>query len=183
MVPMGKCTCMLKRKFCVASFWFLSIVILFVFVFFSFTAHILYILGQILGYFREHGPRLFTVLLYTLFYIIMHVIYISEYFFFYTTVYHYLPQDCSPHCVKRLAEVNESTNKCFPKDWSKHKWSVVECPFRKALWLKDINAISLLKNVNRSWRMEVNNFPKQLINVITLKLSRSKLLPLFLYRG
>jgi hypothetical protein len=28
---------LLKRKFCVASFWFLTIVILFVFVFFSFT--------------------------------------------------------------------------------------------------------------------------------------------------
>ena len=81
MLPKGKFICMLKRKFCVASFWYLTIVILFVFVFFSFTAHILYILVQILGYFREHGPRLFTVLLYTLFYIIMHVIYISEYFF------------------------------------------------------------------------------------------------------
>ena len=37
MLPKGKCICMLKRKFCVASFWFLTIVILFVFVFFSFT--------------------------------------------------------------------------------------------------------------------------------------------------
>ena len=111
----------------------------------------------------------------------MHVIYNSEYFSFYTIVYHNLPQDCSPPCVKRLAVVNETTNKCFPKDWS--KWSVVEFPFRKTLWLKDINAISLLKNVNLSWRMEVNNFPKQLINVIALKLSRSKLIPLFLYTG
>jgi hypothetical protein len=34
--------------------------------------HILYILGQILGYFREYGPILFTVILYTLFYIIIH---------------------------------------------------------------------------------------------------------------
>jgi hypothetical protein len=30
MLPKGKCICMLKRKFCVASFWFLTIVILFV---------------------------------------------------------------------------------------------------------------------------------------------------------
>ena len=37
MLPKGKCICMLKRKFYVASFWFLTIVILFVFVFFSFT--------------------------------------------------------------------------------------------------------------------------------------------------
>jgi hypothetical protein len=37
MLPKGKCICMLKRKFCVASFWSLTIVILFVFVFFSFT--------------------------------------------------------------------------------------------------------------------------------------------------
>jgi hypothetical protein len=37
MLPKGKCICMLKGKFCVASFWFLTIVILFVFVFFSFT--------------------------------------------------------------------------------------------------------------------------------------------------
>ena len=37
MLPKGKCICMLKRKFCVASFWFLTIVLLFVFVFFSFT--------------------------------------------------------------------------------------------------------------------------------------------------
>jgi energy-coupling factor transporter transmembrane protein EcfT len=35
MLPKGKCICMLKMKFCVASFWFLAIVILFVFVFFS----------------------------------------------------------------------------------------------------------------------------------------------------
>jgi hypothetical protein len=87
------------------------------------------------------------------------------------------------HTVKRLAEVNETTNKCFPNDWGKNKWSVVEFSFRKALWLKDSNAISLLKNVNPSWRMKVNNFPKQLVNVIALKLSRSKLIPLFLYTG
>jgi hypothetical protein len=151
-------------------------------VFLLYSTYLIYIRTN-LRILSRTRPQIVHVLLYTLFYIIMHVIYISEYFFFYTTVYHYLPQDCSPHCVKRLAEVNESTNQCFPKDWSKHKWSVVECPFRKALWLKDINAISLLKNVNLSWRMEVNNVPKQLINVITLKLSRSKLLPLFLYRG
>jgi hypothetical protein len=36
MLPKGKCICMLKRKFCVAIFWFLTIVILFVFVFFSY---------------------------------------------------------------------------------------------------------------------------------------------------
>ena len=37
MLPKGKCICMLKREFCVASFRFLTIIILFVFVFFSFT--------------------------------------------------------------------------------------------------------------------------------------------------
>ena len=37
MLPKGTFICRLKRKFCVASFWFLTIVILFVFVFFSFT--------------------------------------------------------------------------------------------------------------------------------------------------
>ena len=37
MLPKGKFICIFKRKFCVASFWFLAIVILFVFVFFSFT--------------------------------------------------------------------------------------------------------------------------------------------------
>ena len=37
MLPKGKCICMLKRKFCVASFRFLTIIVLFVFVFFSFT--------------------------------------------------------------------------------------------------------------------------------------------------
>ena len=37
MLPKEKCICMSKRKICVASFWFLTIVILFVFVFFSFT--------------------------------------------------------------------------------------------------------------------------------------------------
>jgi hypothetical protein len=37
MLPKGKFICMLKRKFCVAIFRFLTIVILFVFVFFSFT--------------------------------------------------------------------------------------------------------------------------------------------------
>jgi hypothetical protein len=37
MLPKGKCICMLKRKLCVASFSFLTIVILFVFVLFSFT--------------------------------------------------------------------------------------------------------------------------------------------------
>ena len=35
MLPKGKCICMLKSKFCVASFRFLAILILFVFVFFS----------------------------------------------------------------------------------------------------------------------------------------------------
>jgi hypothetical protein len=29
----------------------------------------------------------------------------------------------------------------FPKDWSENKWSVVEFPFRKALWLKEISSI------------------------------------------
>jgi hypothetical protein len=33
MLPKGKCICMLKRKFCVAIFWFLTIVILFVYQF------------------------------------------------------------------------------------------------------------------------------------------------------
>jgi hypothetical protein len=37
LLPKGKCIYMLKGKFCVASFWFLAIVILFVLVFFSFT--------------------------------------------------------------------------------------------------------------------------------------------------
>jgi hypothetical protein len=31
MLPKVKCICMIKRKFCVANFWFLTIVILFVF--------------------------------------------------------------------------------------------------------------------------------------------------------
>ena len=38
MLLKGKCICMLTRKCCVASFWFLTIVILFVFVFFYFTS-------------------------------------------------------------------------------------------------------------------------------------------------
>ena len=71
----------------------------------------------------------------------MHVIYNSECLPFYTTVFHYLPQDCSPHCIKRFAEVNETTTNFFPKDWSENKWSVVEFPFRKALWLKEISSI------------------------------------------
>jgi hypothetical protein len=37
MLPNGKFICMLKRKFCVASFRFLTIIILFDFVFVSFT--------------------------------------------------------------------------------------------------------------------------------------------------
>ena len=40
MLPKGKFICMLKRKFCVASFRFLTIITLFVFVFFSFTPSI-----------------------------------------------------------------------------------------------------------------------------------------------
>ena len=40
MLLKGKFIWMLKRKFCVASFRFLTIIILFVFVFFSFTPNI-----------------------------------------------------------------------------------------------------------------------------------------------
>jgi hypothetical protein len=36
MLPKGKCICMLRGKFCVANFRFLTNIILFVFVFFSF---------------------------------------------------------------------------------------------------------------------------------------------------
>jgi len=53
-------------------------------------------------------------------YIIIHVIYNSEYFSSYTTVYHFLPQARSPHCVKRLAEVNETTQKGFSQKLGKN---------------------------------------------------------------
>ena len=40
MLPKGNCICMLKKKSCVASFRFLTIITLFAFVFFSFTPSI-----------------------------------------------------------------------------------------------------------------------------------------------
>lgn len=45
----------------------------------------------------------------TRFYIFIHIIYNSEYFPFYTTVYHFRPQAHSQNCVNNFAEVNETT--------------------------------------------------------------------------
>jgi hypothetical protein len=59
MLPKGKCICMLKRKFCVARFWFWTIVILFVFVFFS--GSWLFILWFHCGFCNKKGTfRVFT---------------------------------------------------------------------------------------------------------------------------
>ena len=147
------------------------------------STYLIYILGQIFGYFREHGPRLFIVILYTYF-ILSYILYTTVNIFPFIPLFIIIFHKTVRHTVSNaLRKAMKPQQFVFPIDWSKNKWSVVEFPFRKALWLKDINAISLFKNVNLSWRMEVNNFSKQLINVIALKLSRSKLLSLFLYTG
>ena len=67
--------------------------------------------------------------------------------------------------------------------WSTKMLSVVEYPLRNAAWFSCISEISFEKKFNLVLIIEVNNFPKQLISVIALKLSGSVGQPLFLYTG
>ena len=60
---------------------------------------------------------------------------------------------------------------------------MVEYPFLKPVWFSEIMLNSFAKISNLELIIEVNNFPRQLINVIALKLSGSVGLPLFLKTG
>jgi hypothetical protein len=58
--------------------------------------------------------------------------------------------------------------------------SIVEYPLRKPAWFSCISVTSFAKKLSLVLTMDVNNLPKQLINVIALKLSGSVGHPLFL---
>jgi hypothetical protein len=58
--------------------------------------------------------------------------------------------------------------------------SIVDYPFRKPAWFSYLSVTSFAKKLSLVLTMDVNNFPKQLINVIALKLSGSVGHPLFL---
>ena len=60
-------------------------------------------------------PRLVIVILYTRFYITMHIVYYIKNFPFYFTTQYFFPQANSPHCIECLAEIYKGTKYFFPK--------------------------------------------------------------------